>query len=1057
MKKGLIIVGVLLSLFCLLLFGASLGSETNRHVEDFTTTQYKDLANTTAWWDTIAGELKLPLFVPTLDGSYHTPGGYARGVAISGDYAYMADGGTTGLQVIDISDPEAPSFAGSCATPGSARGVAISGDYAYVADYGTGLQVIDISDPMAPALVGSYYAPGGYARGVAISGDYAYMADGGSNGLQVIDISDPTAPAFAGSYVTPGSAWGVAISGDYAYVADYGTGLQVIDISDPTVPTLAGSYDTPGQACGVAISGDHAYVADEVSGLQVIDISDPTAPAFAGSYDTPGQAYGVAISGDHAYVADEVSGLQVIDISDPMVPTYAGSYDTPDNALTVAISGDYAYVADAFSGLQVIDISDPEAPSFASDYDTPGAAYGVAISGDYAYVADYTSGLQAIDISDPTVPAYAGSYDTPGRAFGVAISGDHAYVADETSGLQVIDISDPTVPTYAGSYNTPGAALGVAISGDYAYVADHDYGLQVIDISDPTVPTYAGSYDTPGSAVGVAISGDYAYVADASSGLQVIDISDPTVPTYAGSYDTPGSAYSVAISGDYAYVADYTSGLQAIDISDPTVPTYAGSYDTPGYAWRVAISGDYTYVAAYTTGLQVIKVFQREVGIESNVGWSLAVDASNDTICWARLTTTQTGAVTWELSADGGTSWEGISPDGIWNHLTQGIDLLWRSTHVWTPVLDPTVTQLEIEWLVESALIDSIVDVPDDQGGWVRAHFTRSGRDFPEEATLPIASYGVWRWVESVPLLAALEAQASPQEEKRATGGTPELTGMPVVTYMGKTYIQSSPDLAAFSFPPGTWELVISVPAVQQDDYIVAVPTLADSSVSGTNYTVFVVTAHTTTPSIWYASEPDSGYSVDNIAPGVPTGLMVAYNTGSGTELIWDECPDDDFQYFRIYRGESEDFEPEPENLVHSTAETEWLDTVEEGWRYYYKVTALDYAGNESEAASPETVTGGETPQMPRAFALHQNVPNPFNPVTTIRFDLPRPSHVRLNVYNVKGELVATLVDGYMTEGRKGVGWEARDDEGRSVASGVYFYRLTAGDFVQTRKMVLLR
>jgi hypothetical protein len=379
------------------------------------------------------------------------------------------------------------------------------------------------------------------------------------------------------------------------------------------------------------------------------------------------------------------------------------------------------------------------------------------------------------------------------------------------------------------------------------------------------------------------------------------------------------------------------------------------------------------------------------------------------------------------------------------------------ATHLFTAGAEDTLLTASFDLITSWARIDSIVDVPDDQGGWVRAHFTRSGRDFPEEMALPIASYGIWRLVESSPLLAALEAQASPPEEKRETGGTPDLTGMPVVTYMGKIYIQSSPDLAASSFPPGTWELVISVPAVQQDDYIVAVPTLADSCAVGTNYAVLVITAHTTTPSIWYVSEPDSGYSVDNIAPGVPEGFAVAYNTGSGTELTWDECPDEDFQYFRVYRGESEDFDPTSENLVHSTAGTEWLDTVEEGWRYYYKITALDHVGNESEAASPETVTGDETPQVPNAFALYQNIPNPFNPVTTIRFDLPRPAQVRLCVYNVKGELVASLADEYMTEGRKEVGWEARDNEGRAVASGVYFYRLTAGDFVQTKKMVLLR
>ena len=167
------------------------------YIEDFSTKQYCDTLNTTAWWDTIAGELKLHPFELTLAGDYNTPG--------------------------------------------AAYGVAVSGDYAYVADRSSGLQVIDISDPTNPAYAGSYDTPE-WPRGVAISGDYAYVANT-DFGLQVIDISDPTAPSYAGSYDTPGLALGVAVSGNYAYVADYYT-LQVIDISDPTAPSYAGSYDT---------------------------------------------------------------------------------------------------------------------------------------------------------------------------------------------------------------------------------------------------------------------------------------------------------------------------------------------------------------------------------------------------------------------------------------------------------------------------------------------------------------------------------------------------------------------------------------------------------------------------------------------------------------------------------------------------------------------------------------------------------------------------------------------------------------------------------------------
>jgi hypothetical protein len=78
--------------------------------------------------------------------------------------------------------------------------------------------------------------------------------------------------------------------------------------------------------------------------------------------------------------------------------------------------------------------------------------------------------------------------------------------------------------------------------------------------------------------------------------------------------------------------------------------------------------------------------------------------------------------------------------------------------------------------------------------------------------------------------------------------------------------------------------------------------------------------------------------------------------------------------------------------------------------------------------------------------------PNPFNPVTRIPYVLPKQGHARLVVYNVKGQRVATLVDGVMSSGEHIVTWNAK-----GVSSGVYFYRLMVGDFSATRRMVLLK
>ena len=118
------------------------------------------------------------------------------------------------------------------------------------------------------------------------------------------------------------------------------------------------------------------------------------------------------------------------------------------------------------------------------------------------------------------------------------------------------------------------------------------------------------------------------------------------------------------------------------------------------------------------------------------------------------------------------------------------------------------------------------------------------------------------------------------------------------------TYYHQSTNAAA---PPGMWEVLGSVPAQQADQYIYLAPTLADSA-DTLIYTTYYVSAHTTTPSIFFDSPPDSGYSVDNIAPGVPQGFLLTYNTGSGNQLVWDDAPEPDFQYYKVYRDTDPNF-----------------------------------------------------------------------------------------------------------------------------------------------------
>lgn len=103
------------------------------------------------------------------------------------------------------------------------------------------------------------------------------------------------------------------------------------------------------------------------------------------------------------------------------------------------------------------------------------------------------------------------------------------------------------------------------------------------------------------------------------------------------------------------------------------------------------------------------------------------------------------------------------------------------------------------------------------------------------------------------------------------------------------------------------------------------------------------------------------------------------------------------------------------------------------------------------------THTGVNDEALPREFQLYQNVPNPFNPITSIHYQLSMDGDINLSIYNVYGQLVRTLAQGEQVAGRHVVEWDGLDETDHKASSGVYLYRLQAGAQMQTRKLMLMK
>jgi hypothetical protein len=204
-------------------------------------------------------------------------------------------------------------------------------------------------------------------------------------------------------------------------------------------------------------------------------------------------------------------------------------------------------------------------------------------------------------------------------------------------------------------------------------------------------------------------------------------------------------------------------------------------------------------------------------------------------------------------------------------------------------------------------------------------------------------------------------------------------------------------------------------------------------------------------------------------------GVPVAHATlelsadGGAVNLVWQTSGEMRNLGFHVYRAEGAgddrngltpaDFVRITERLIRASGESggvyELTDRdVVAGTTYTYRLESMSLAGA-TELIAEETVTVERG--APRRLALHQNRPNPFNPSTTIAFEVPAAEHVRLQIYDVAGRLVRTLVDERLEPDYYDVPWDGRNDVGRNVGSGVYFYQLRASDRTLRNKLVLMR
>ncbi|OGC91447.1 MAG: hypothetical protein A2W25_00375 [candidate division Zixibacteria bacterium RBG_16_53_22] len=240
-------------------------------------------------------------------------------------------------------------------------------------------------------------------------------------------------------------------------------------------------------------------------------------------------------------------------------------------------------------------------------------------------------------------------------------------------------------------------------------------------------------------------------------------------------------------------------------------------------------------------------------------------------------------------------------------------------------------------------------------------------------------------------------------------------------------------------------------------------PGYADLTVSAPGYFTQIL------PSVYVAADLTTD-NINFVLTGCPTPTnLVASDTIIGViDIVWSPVAHDSLLGYNVYRANWQNGEFAKLNSTLLTnpvySDVAILDSVV----YWFYATAVFQSaggqvgsfGSNMDAGSTQIIVGVDDDGMaiPTAFFLADNYPNPFNPSTSISFGLPKDALVKLEVFNLLGQKVKTLLAGNQRAGYKQIVWDGRDNGGKAVASGIYFYRLTTdGDFDQTKKMLLVK
>ena len=676
-------------------------------------------------------------------------------------------------------------------------------------------------------------------------------------------------------------------------------------------------------------------------------------------------------------------------------------------AYDVAVEGDYAYYC-FDPGLVICDISNIENPTFVSRLYIPGDNYGIKVADNYAVIFGDHDSLRIIDINDPGNPQVLGKIAIDAEVGNIWIDGNYIYVAAGYMGMLIIDISDPCSPEIITQFETDGDTEGVVVVDTLAFISERfiypiSKSFQVVNISDRINPFLVGYLtDNIGWNRDLIVEGDYAYLANTFEGFIIIDISNPAQPSILSQMEDITYPRYISKMGNYVFMDSCYRVLHVVDVTDPELPEIAVNYEIDGGAFEFELSSDYLFTAGSYGGMSILNVSNIE-----NIFQVAAYDAPG-----AASSVFKVGDYLYTAESGLGLHIHDLTNPEYPNRISQ-YEL---PTYYYSYYLKENLLYA----LSGSEL--KIIDVSDPSSPDELLTHTFYN-DFND-----VCVNGSYIYFTSFSTGVSIYELILPDSLEFVRD---------FICYEYSFDGEIEDNIGYFSLC-----FVLQIYDLTNPEDSVLLGSIMPSSGAGNLYlhNGFIYTQ------LEDGSLDLSVSIIDVTDPTNPSqiGLISFPNHLTGIHF------NNELAYFSIYPNELYIYDvSDPYNpimLCNYNTPGYIRKTFAYG-NYTY------VADNSSFIILRYNTTGiEETAEVPISFSYCSNYPNPFNSSTIIEYDISSTSDVRIDVFNLMGQRVETLIDGRQIPGKYTVSWNAS-----GMASGIYFYKLTAGGRVFTRRMTLLK